>query len=247
MVSAPESLPQLTLAVKGGSVMIAGIEACMHLALKFIIWFIYRSPNQPTTQLDPPTHPQSSLVLLGVRAVGARHGAAHGPRGHESRGLLLLRGTYPYTHQRQSCFSVYFGAHHTTGSRIFIHFHPEGGRASFLPLLTPPDSHPHPRTSQMTPEHWRRGTRLVLLGGGVGINPLVSILRHVATWLEGPEEEKASSGVSGNGSGKGAAGFRVSLVHCAGRADVRMWMGLCGTISQSPYPSISPHLIDMPQ
>ena len=74
----------------------------------------------------------------------------------------------------------------------------------------------------MAPEHWRRGTRLVLLGGGVGINPLVSILRHVAAWLEGPEGEKASSGAGGGGGGKGAAGFRVSLVHCAGRADVRM-------------------------
>lgn len=71
----------------------------------------------------------------------------------------------------------------------------------------------------MTPDHWRRGTRLVLLGGGVGINPLVSILRHVAAWLEGPEGNETSSTSSGDG-GKGE-GFRVSLVHCAGTADVR--------------------------
>lgn len=64
----------------------------------------------------------------------------------------------------------------------------------------------------MAPEHWRKGTRLVLLGGGVGINPLVSILHHVAAWLEGPEGEKASSGASSGGGGGGKGGC--------------MWMGV---------------------
>lgn len=40
-----------------------------------------------------------------------------------------------YTHQRQSCFSVYFGAHHTTGSRGFRLFSP-GRRTCFLPTTT---------------------------------------------------------------------------------------------------------------
>lgn len=62
----------------------------------------------------------------------------------------------------------------------------------------------------MTPEHWRRGTRLVLVGGGVGINPLVSILRHVTAWLD-------ANGGGGDGPG---GGFRVSLVHSAATAEV---------------------------
>lgn len=64
----------------------------------------------------------------------------------------------------------------------------------------------------MTPEQWREGTRLVLLGGGVGINPLVSILRHIAAWLE--------DGDGANANGHGNGGFRVSLVHSAATAEV---------------------------
>lgn len=68
----------------------------------------------------------------------------------------------------------------------------------------------------MTQEHWTQGTRLVLLGGGVGINPLVSILRHIGAWLEGLE-----------GGGNDDKGFRVSLVHCAATADVSIsWVKL---------------------
>ncbi len=73
---------------------------------------------------------------------------------------------------------------------------------------------PPPSRKQMTPEHWRKGTRLVLLGGGVGINPLVSILRHVGAWLD------ATQGQDRGGSG-GGGGFRVSLVYSAATADVR--------------------------
>jgi len=73
---------------------------------------------------------------------------------------------------------------------------------------------PPPSRKQMTPEHWRKGTRLILLGGGVGINPLVSILRHVGAWLD------ATQGQDRGGSG-GGGGFRVSLVYSAATADVR--------------------------
>lgn len=66
----------------------------------------------------------------------------------------------------------------------------------------------HHARQQMTQEHWAKGTRLVLLGGGVGINPLVSILRHICAWLEGPE------------AGGDDKGFRVSLVHSAATVDV---------------------------
>lgn len=69
----------------------------------------------------------------------------------------------------------------------------------------------------MTPDHWHKGTRLVLLGGGVGINPLVSILRHVGAWLDANDRGGETDG-AGNGGGGG--GFRVSLVYSAATAEV---------------------------
>lgn len=77
----------------------------------------------------------------------------------------------------------------------------------------------------MTPEHWRKGTRLVLLGGGVGINPLVSILRHVTAWLE----------ANNNGDGNGGD-FRVSMVYSAATAEVSGWLlGLVRTGHVPPH------------
>lgn len=233
MVSAPESLPQLTLAVKGGSVMGGGIEACMHLALKFMSWVIYRNPKQQPTHSS--THP-TSLVLLGARAVGARHGAAHGPRGHASRGLLLLRGTYPSTYIPINGSHVFRSILVPTTRPavvVSVYFHPEGGRAFFLPLLTPLDPHPHPPN---TLDRWPPNT-----GGRA---------RASCSWGEawGSTRSCPSSTTSPRGW-RGRRGRRRAAVPAAaavvvGRADVCGW-GLCGTISQPPYPSISPHLIDM--
>ena len=72
---------------------------------------------------------------------------------------------------------------------------------------------------QMTEEHWRKGTRLVLLAGGVGINPLMSILAHVVGWVEEREkeneggEEKEKEEEEGIEEEKGR--FQVSLIYSA--------------------------------
>lgn len=66
----------------------------------------------------------------------------------------------------------------------------------------------------MIPKHWRKGTRLVLLGGGVGINPLVSIMRHIVAWLEANNK---------GGDGSTPHQFRVSLVYSAATAEVSGW------------------------
>jgi NAD(P)H-flavin reductase len=59
---------------------------------------------------------------------------------------------------------------------------------------------------QMTEDHWRKGTRLVLLAGGVGINPLMSILAHVVGWVEGREGEGGREGEEGTKDVSGSDG-----------------------------------------
>ncbi|KAM3571199.1 hypothetical protein VYU27_006747 [Nannochloropsis oceanica] len=72
---------------------------------------------------------------------------------------------------------------------------------------------------QMTEEHWMKGTRLVLLAGGVGINPLMSILAHVVGWVE--EREKQQEGgkekeeEEEEGIEKDKGRFQVSLIYSA--------------------------------
>jgi len=81
---------------------------------------------------------------------------------------------------------------------------------------------------EMTEEHWRKGTRLVLLAGGVGINPLMSILAHVVGWVEAKREEgeeEAADAIDGDGNGncplgekkeeEGKGEFQISLVYSA--------------------------------
>jgi hypothetical protein len=53
---------------------------------------------------------------------------------------------------------------------------------------------------EMGEGHWAGGTRLVLVAGGVGINPLLSILRHVDAWLLA-RQAAGKGGVSGHDVG----------------------------------------------
>ena len=85
----------------------------------------------------------------------------------------------------------------------------------------------------MNQEHWDQGHGLILIAGGVGINPILSILNDVTAWIDhhhhhhhhhhqheqqGTEEEEGGEdGKVGGGGG----GFKVKMIFTAADAQVR--------------------------
>jgi len=64
---------------------------------------------------------------------------------------------------------------------------------------------------QMTEAHWVDGTRLTLFAGGVGINPMMSILAHVVSWIERKEVKSKEGREEGERlTGEGALDDRIA-------------------------------------